>query len=848
MRLRIVFFCLSSIFCLNIAFCSLESLYRTLPEQSGEEKLSTYLKISEELLSQNLLDSAQVILQRALTDGSDLFPASKIELFNLQAKAFEKNYAFEEALSARISGLETATQNGLKNEEANSQLKIGNLFLLKNEDRQAFEYFEKALKSYENLNDEEGMAKANRALGLLILSPSGKKIEKDLAQAALYLGKAVELDAKNGNLDEAATEARALGIALGKEGLQAQSLEWLRLSLKLNRELKLQSEIAEDYLLITASFLQKGDFEEALINNQQALKIIKKTGDKIKESTAELNLTEVFFKTNELEKGKEHLTKAEAIISSLPNDENKINLLRRAADFYTSIEDFKNSYLIQNQLIATQNSIFEKEKNRATEELSAEYFSRLSAKEQAQKLALIESEKTALSRNKMLWIALLLLATAMAASLFYLNKTHQNNNLALQEKSEKIEEQHMILDAKKTSLEMINRQLLEEISEREELERSSFERDRFLATMTHRMGTPLNSIVGLTHLLMKENPSSEQREQLRTLQFAANSLVVFINDVLDFSKIEAGKLKPDNGEIRMRRVYHDFREQAELETSEKDLKLNFSYNNKIPQALEGDPTRLNQILTNLLTTSLKSTSSGEITVNFDVGEETSDHVMFFASVSDTGKPLPPDIVARIFGSPDQYYLLGKQNSVAFAMTMARRLIELQGGKFELFVNEHHGNLFRFWLPLKKIMVSLPFSKIQTTTLEERLSGNKILLVEDNQINQMVVARMLQNIGIQIITANNGLEALDQIKDHNFDLILMDIQMPEMDGYRATAAIRKMADPVKKSVPIIALTASAFLTNDEKANLFGMDDHVGKPFSPDELLDKIDKLLLRVRKQ
>ena len=430
-----------------------------------------------------------------------------------------------------------------------------------------------------------------------------------------------------------------------------------------------------------------------------------------------------------------------------------------------------------------------------------------------------------------MWAGLFLLAFGIAASLYSMYSNKKKDNLLLHDKNLEIEE-------KNSSLDLVNQRLLEEISEREYLEKSSFERDRFLATMTHRMGTPLNSIVGLSHLLLDDKPTAEHRDKLKTLQFAANSLVVFINDVLDFSKIEAGKLKTDSTNFQPKNLFNDLREQAQMEANDKGINVVFDYDKNIPKVLSGDPARLNQILTNLFSTSMKMTSEGSVDVKFALDEETDDTVLMKVEIADTGKALDAEIVAKIFQSPDEYYLLGKKNGIAFAMTMARRLVELQKGKFEVFVNEDHGNLFRFYIPLNKVNTD----GHKPETLNQRLAGNRILVVEDNIINQMVVTNMLRNLKMEVVTANHGLEALDRINEYNFDLILMDIQMPEMDGYRATAAIRKMADPVKRDVPIIALTASAFLTHEDKAKLFGMNEHVGKPFSPDELLEKIDKLL------
>ena len=180
------------------------------------------------------------------------------------------------------------------------------------------------------------------------------------------------------------------------------------------------------------------------------------------------------------------------------------------------------------------------------------------------------------------------------------------------------------------------------------------------------------------------------------------------------------------------------------------------------------------------------------------------------------------------------------------LAITKRLVDLQNGKIEVESAPEYGTKFTVLLPYKIIKKGKKVSKkgddISLNKPQDQLAGNKILLVEDNKINQLVVANMLKKLGVEVITADNGLEALDEFAKQYFDLVLMDIQMPKMDGYRTTAEIRKSSDPRKREVPIIALTASAFLTAKEKAKLFGMNDHVGKPFGPEDLLEKISNCL------
>ncbi|MGB1217748.1 MAG: response regulator, partial [Saprospiraceae bacterium] len=378
-----------------------------------------------------------------------------------------------------------------------------------------------------------------------------------------------------------------------------------------------------------------------------------------------------------------------------------------------------------------------------------------------------------------------------------------------------------------------------EMAERESVEQSSFARDRFLATMSNEMRTPLNIISGLSHILLTNEPREDQVDNLRTLQFSVNNLVVFINDVLDFSNIEAGKISFDKTDFDPRNTFEEVLERFQLPAKDKGVKLNYSYDDKLPKELNGDPTRLNQVITNLVGTSLKYTDDGEINVNVKTHELVNDTLTMLVTIKDTGKGIEQDKLETMFRkfsrtSEDMYDGYG---SSGIGLAISKRLVDLQNGniKAESIIGE--GTTFKVYLPyhLKDDNNTKAVQKEQDYSF---LAGQKILLVEDNKINQLVVAKLLRKLDIQVVTAENGQIALDKMQEQYFDLILMDIQMPIMDGYRATAEIRKSQDPRVRDIPIIALTASAYLTEREKAKLFGMNDHVGKPFGPDDLLDKI----------
>jgi CheY-like chemotaxis protein len=433
---------------------------------------------------------------------------------------------------------------------------------------------------------------------------------------------------------------------------------------------------------------------------------------------------------------------------------------------------------------------------------------------------------------------------AAMVSIFYRKKQQDNLELSNQiaennlQKAE-IEVLNKEQEMKNISLELLNKKLVDEMAERESMQRSSFARDRFLAAISHEMRTPLNDITGLTHLLLDNNPRIDQIEQLRTLQFSANELVVFINEALGFSKIEVGKLDLQNREFDFAGITGNIFSSIAKKAEDKGLLFHCAVDHQIPRRLLGNESRFYQILSNLLNNCIDSTNEGVVRIALLLEEQNEKMVVLriVAEASDGGmernlhsnryEPLSDD--EPVFGSAD-----GRQLSLA----MTKRLVEHQHGRIQVENVFDEATRFTVLLPFKVTTSQFGHVASSGPSNYAELQGAQILLVEDNKINQVIVAKMLRRYGMTVVTADNGYEALEQLELQAFNLVLMDIQMPEMDGYRTTAEIRKHPTAEINSLPIVALTSSAFLTEKEKALLFGMNDHVGKPFSPDELLEKI----------
>ncbi len=374
-------------------------------------------------------------------------------------------------------------------------------------------------------------------------------------------------------------------------------------------------------------------------------------------------------------------------------------------------------------------------------------------------------------------------------------------------------------------------------------EQSAKVKEQFLANMSHEIRTPMNSIIGFTELLMRSKLNSDQQDSVSAIRQAGDNLTVIINDILDFSKIEAGKLNIEHTLFSFPEVIKTVKSLFALKAKQKNVKLIFNIDHKIPEALIGDAVRLDQVLINLVSNAMKFTSKGWIEVSAELKSIAENRCIIQFKVEDTGIGIPKDKLEMVFQSFTQASsdTTRKYGGTGLGLSIVDQLVKLMGGTLSLKSNEGTGTLFSFTLEFEKASDEdiVLINKVIAPAENVDLNGMKILLCEDNEMNQRLVDKIIRKQWkADLDIAPNGKAGFELFKQNEYSIILMDMQMPEMDGFETTRRIRKYRDAKKAQVPIMAMTADALVEERKKCFEAGMNDYLSKPFKQGELLHKI----------
>ena len=551
---------------------------------------------------------------------------------------------------------------------------------------------------------------------------------------------------------------------------------------------KVIENISDDAFLSTKTeaYIQLGEIE-----------IIKK---KYSQAINYLNLAN---QTNEANNNDYQLTKRiYKLLSSTYEKNNNISssnlYLKKYVDLTDSIGKYYNTYVAENTVDKIQ---FDKQL-KTIEQLDKE-------KKSQQKTLRFSKLISILS------IALISILSLLSLSLYKNNKIRISTNKLLKEK---------------------NRELT---IEKDKAERASKARADFLSTVSHELRTPLNAINGITYLLLQEKPKASQLNYLKSLEFSGNYLLNFINDILEINRLESDKVVIEKINFNLLELTENIVISFKEFIHENNIKCHLDIDKSIDFNLKGDPTKLSQILINLLNNAIKFSKNGDVWFTIKKRQETTENVTLYFEIKDNGIGIPKDKQEAIFDSFSQgsVEINRTYGGTGLGLSIVKKILELMGSQIHLHSESGKGSTFSFELQFEKGTAKKAKEEIIQPT-QSLLTEKKVLLVEDNKINQMITQKMLEKRGISCNIIDNGEDAIEDTKINNYDLILMDVHLPGINGTEATSEIRKF----NSQIPIVALTAISLNENREMLLSYGMNEVITKPFEPEHFYTIVTKYL------
>ncbi|MBK8416366.1 MAG: response regulator [Bacteroidetes bacterium] len=621
-----------------------------------------------------------------------------------------------------------------------------------------------------------------------------------------------------------------------QEALEAQlkALNFARHSENISLKGSIYNRLGEIYKTLT-------DYNKAIENHELALRIFDESGNESMVSITNYYIGNCYNWADDLDKSYEYLDRSLTQADSLSNPELQVKPTGSLAILFTKLKEYDKSldYFFKaiDYVNITGNVILKADLLKSLGNLyieTGEYTKAISILTESLQIA--ETLKVKYPKN----LIHRFLADAYEKAGDYRNALlHYKNFNSL---SGELMNEEVVLKTKGIQLRY---DLEETLKEKELAEKTVLLKDQFIANISHEIRTPLNGVLGMANLLADTNPTPEQLEYINTIKLSANNLIVIINDILDYSKIHSGEIRFESSEFRIKELLTGMVQVLKVKAEEKKIKLNLTIDDNLPELLIGDAVRLNQILLNLLNNSVKFTDKGSVSLDMQLVESHDLTIKILFKVTDTGIGISSDKIHSIFDSFTQanYDKNRVFGGTGLGLTIVKQLVQLQGGSISVNSTLGSGSVFKVELPfklLKKLEKTTGGKKAGSKIPLNDLSDVTILLVEDNKVNQFLAQKLLNKMGFQVEIANNGTEAVASLQAGKFDVILMDVQMPVMNGYELTQVIRTTLPHPVNQIPIIALTAYASNHEKEKALALGMSDYITKPYSPHELLTTILK--------
>lgn len=669
------------------------------------------------------------------------------------------------------------------------------------------------------------------------------------------------------------------GACYWLKGEYNKGLDTLKESLKIAKEIKNDPLKARVYNNFGNIYRELGDLSNASKYYQWALEINEELKDELSQSAILINISNIHFDLFDYDNALEYAKRCLEIFIKYDDKKRLISVYHTLGNIYFKKEDFDNALInFKNSLQITESNtighmlansgigkVYYKLKNydrsryylnqslEQAEELSniegviiAEfYLGRVNVDEGSYVHALKHLDKAFVIAREHSRKHDIMSIHEMYAHVYEKMENITRAYWHLKEYEslkEEIFQQHTINKLRNLQ---VRHEIEFAVKEKEVAEQSAKLKQEFIANMSHEIRTPMNAIVGMTRLLLEKSPREDQLKYLNAITQSADNLLVIINDILDFSKIEAGKITLEQIDFSLKNILRNVVTLLRFKAEEKGIEIRFDIGEGIPDSLHGDPTRLSQIIMNLAGNAVKFTDEGSVKVNCVLLNTDSRHLQIRFDVIDTGIGISEEYVNRIFESFTQAGtdVARKYGGTGLGLTISKQLVELMEGSIEVKSEIGKGTTFSFTIPFE-IGSNDALNEHEVFHCSDRdiqlLNKARILLVDDNEFNKILAVDTLHTVApsMDIDEAGSGQEAVDKVKNGQFDLVLMDIQMPGMNGVEATQKIRTEADEQRRNIKIIAMTANVMKDDIQRYLENGMNDHIPKPFHKHELFEKI----------
>jgi signal transduction histidine kinase/ActR/RegA family two-component response regulator len=703
---------------------------------------------------------------------------------------------------------------------AYTNIDVGNIYFDLGKHDVAKQYYEKVV----NMPDEKDVviakAVALNNIGLIY------REAKDYTDALKKFEEALEIRKRTNDKNLIAHSYNYIGSIYTslKDFDKAES--FYNQSFELYKEIKDYADMGKVMMNIGKLYYEKSEKEKSVSYRNDAINLFLDNNKLYAAADAMTDLAEFHLKDKNISEALKHSFNAYKISTENKYTAIRQHSLRLLSDIYLTNNDTKQAYNYLKVYDDLKDSLAQQEAQRKI--VNLEFSNELQRRDREMSSMKSENQLKQLTienqnRRNSLLLVIIITIFILLVVIFFAFRLQRKNLKVLQDRNKLIDENN-----RKIEMSMI---MLEEA--KEEAEKNARIKSEFLSIMSHELRTPMNAVLGMTQIIMEENPREDQRENLETMKVSAENLLSIIDDILDYNRLESGKMILVEKDFSLKQLMEKLFKIFSYSINQKGLKLIYNYDETLGEAFIGDDTRIGEIISNLLANAVKFTDKGTITVDVKkIGLKSNSSLIRF-SVKDTGIGISSHNVTNIFDSftQERTDTTRKYGGTGLGLSIVKKLLELMNGKIYVESKAGEGSKFYFEIELKnsdkKFEAQAPVKKEPA----KKVNLQKILIVEDNNVNQLVMKKMLKNSGLQVDIADNGRIGMEKVLQNEYDLVFMDLLMPEMDGYEATKEIRRF----NKTIPIIALTADVMKGVEAKTKEAGMNSYLTKPVNKDELL-------------